>query len=78
MSLRKLKAVCELAAKSVERSKSMLLSHQAKHLTPPSDVWSYCNSITIIIMQGIHKQILLLTSASDVGTHSGLDLPNGQ
>lgn len=32
------------------------MSHQVEHLTPPSAVWSYCYSNTVIIMQGTHKQ----------------------
>lgn len=38
VSLQKLKAKRELATKSVEHLKSMVLSQQLKHLTPPSDV----------------------------------------
>lgn len=57
---------------SVERLKSMELSHQAKHLTPPSAARSHCNSTAIVVMRGIHKQTPPRTSAAEARAHCAL------
>lgn len=54
---------------SVERIKSMELSH---HLTPPSAVRSHCDSITVIVMRGIHKQTQPRALAAEARAHRAL------